>query len=364
MKKYQFAPLAIFKPLLLIFVVLFLFISSCKKEPPYIDPNLYDSTPYALVVPAGFPPMESPDFNPLTKKGVELGRRLYYDPILSMNGRSCSTCHLQSKAFSASGLGPNGMAIPAHVNLGWNSNFGWLGTENFLDHVALADLAEGNIFLNANNDSILSRLSRHQTYPGLFKQAFGIDIGEVSLSDRQHYISYALTQFMRIQISANSPYDRFINHEPGSILTESEQNGYVIFFTERGDCFHCHDGTLFTNNGFHNIGLDSDFTGINAGRFSVTGNAADYGKFGVPTLRNIELTAPYMHDNRFLTLEEVVEHYNSGVKNSPSLDPIMTKPGKETGLNLSAQEKADLVAFLKTLTDTEFTSNPALGTPF
>jgi cytochrome c peroxidase len=140
-------------------------------------------------------------------------------------------------------------------------------------------------------------------------------------------------------------------------------NGFNIFTTEKGDCFHCHSLGLFTDNKFHNIGLDSEFTSINMGRYNVTLKQADMGLFKTPTLRNIQLTAPYMHDGRYLTLEQVVEHYNSGVKQSNTLDPIMTKPSKIYGLGLTPTEKQDLVAFLKTLTDTTFTKNPLLQNP-
>ena len=133
----------------------------------------------------------------------------------------------------------------------------------------------------------------------------------------------------------------------------------MIFMTERGDCFHCHGNPLFTSNDFRNNGLDCTPQGANSGRYLVTGNANDIGKFSVPTLRNVELTAPYMHDGRYATLEEVVEFYNSGVcMTSPNIDPIMTKPAKEYGLNLWPWEKEDLVNFLKTLTDTTFINNP------
>ncbi len=162
-------------------------------------------------------------------------------------------------------------------------------------------------------------------------------------------------------ISYNSKLDKRLRNEIS--LTPSELNGFVIYVTERGDCFHCHNidaGRLMTDNLFHNNGLDSVFTDL--GRGAITGNAFDYGKFLTPTLRNIALTAPYMHDGRFQTLEEVVEHYNSGGKASATVDPLMKHVG--TGLNLSNQEKADLVAFLKTMTDTSFINDTRFRSPF
>ena len=162
-------------------------------------------------------------------------------------------------------------------------------------------------------------------------------------------------------ISSNSLCDRFFQHTAN--LNSSQVNGLVIFTTEKGDCFHCHSLGLFTDDKFHNNGIDSIFSGDNLGRYNITLNNNDIGLFKTPTLRNIELTSPYMHDGRYQTLEQVVEFYNSGVKHSPTLDPIMTKPSKIYGLGLTQTEKQDLVAFLKTLTDTIFIHNPLLQKP-
>ena len=162
--------------------------------------------------------------------------------------------------------------------------------------------------------------------------------------------------------SFKSKFDLF--WEGKAELTQLEEIGYLLFNTEEADCFHCHSFPLLTDHGFHNNGLDSIFEGDNVGRYAVTNDPNDMGLFKTPTLRNIELTAPYMHDGRFATLEEVVEHYNTGVKHSQTLDGIMTKPGKEYGLELTPMEVAAVVAFLKTLTDTSFTTNPAFSDPF
>lgn len=352
------------KQIYIIISVLFMLSYACKHEPPGPPIDPYNPEPYALKIPVDFPEMPIPEFNPMTVEGVSLGRMLYYDDVLSMNGLACASCHIQQNAFSTPGPGPTGTAVLPHINLGWNPAFGWAGGEHVLDHVALADLEEGNVFLNANNDSILARLKRHPKYPEMFRKAFGIDMLNVALQERKEYISYALTQFMRTQISGDSRFDKFMRGEEGGNLTASEYKGYGIFFSERGDCFHCHGLPLFTNNSFNNNGLDSVFQASNLGRFAVTGDSADLGKFRAPTLRNIELTAPYMHDGRFQTLEEVVEFYNSQVHTSATLDPIMTKPGKENGLRLLSEEKQDLVNFLKTLTDTAFIGNRELGSPF
>jgi cytochrome c peroxidase len=174
-------------------------------------------------------------------------------------------------------------------------------------------------------------------------------------------VAYALAQFIRTQSSTNARFDQYMRYEAN--LNASEWRGFVIFNTEKGDCFHCHSIGLFLDNSFHNIGLDSDFSGTDLGRFAVTGDPADIGKFKTPSLRNVELTAPYMHDGRMATLEEVVEHYNSRVINTETLDPILTKPNHLYGLQLSEQDKSDLVDFLKALTDTAFLHDPGLSKP-
>lgn len=347
------------KSIIIISTFMIFFFSACKKENN--NNNDYTPTPYTINIPQGFPQMAIPAFNPMTVEGVALGRKLYYDTILSMNGRSCSTCHSQANSFTMPDTGPNGNGIIPHINLGFYSNYLWFGGATQLDDIPLGDLEEGNIFLDANNDTILQRFKDHAQYPEMFTKAFGVDITQVTLAERKQYICYALAQFMRTLISSNSRFDQYVRHEIQ--LTPSEINGYIIFNTEKGDCFHCHGTVLFTDNLLRNNGIDSVFTGNNLGNFNVTGRAEDIGKFISPTLRNIELTAPYMHDGRFTTLEQVVEFYNSGVNRTPTVDPIMTKPGKEYGLQFTQQDKDDLVAFLKTLTDISYINNPDFSAP-
>ena len=319
-----------------------------EKEPPG---EVYSPTPYHPAYPSHFPFMTDTAENPLTKEGVELGRRLYYDEKLSFNGpnegASCSSCHHQSSSFT---INAGGTAVLPHVNLGWNKTFLWEGkVEGTLEDVMRFEV---EVFFNTE----LEVLKNDPLYPSLFRKAFGA--GEITYERT----AFALAQFVRTLVSGNSKMDRWYRHEVN--LSDAEMRGLNLFFTERGDCFHCHSFPLTSDNSFHNIGLDSVFSGASMGRYNVTGDPADMGKFKTPTLRNIELTAPYMHDGRFATLEEVVEHYSSGVKYSNTLDPIMTKQGKWLHLNLTTQEKADLVAFLKTFTDTSFISDPRLGSPF
>lgn len=349
---------------LISFTALFILAVSCQKEEP--EPTVDDGpTPYNLPNPFNsIPAMEEPDYNPTTVEGVKLGRKLYYDNILSMNGLSCSSCHLQGSSFTNYGTSPNGLEIPPHVNLGWNKAYGWTGSVTALDSVALADLEEGNIFLNANNDTIKARLLAHPEYPQLFEAAFGVDIAAISEDERKICISFALAQFIRTLISSDSKFDKYLRGE--TTLTAQELGGFDIFMQEdKGDCFHCHGDVynpLWTDGLFHNNGLKSTHTGDDMGRYLVTNNPADIGKFKTPTLRNIELTAPYMHDGSLGTLEEVVSFYSFGLQDSPTIDPLMKKV-HSGGAQLNPTEQAALVAFLKTLTDYTFISNPDLGPP-
>jgi cytochrome c peroxidase len=343
-------------------------LNSCSKDKtvPVEENNTeYSPTPYVSPNPfKNFPDIEEPSYNPSTVEGVYLGRKLYYDNILSMNGLSCSSCHLQTLSFTNPGTSPNEMEILPHINLGWNTSFGWEGGTKALDDVALADLAEGNIFLNANNDSIKERFKNHAEYPDLFYEAFGVDIVEVDIDERKKYISYALAQFMRTMISSNSRFDKYLAGE--NTLTPLELGGFSIFMQEeKGDCFHCHgdaNNPMWRDNLFHNNGLNSTHSGSDMGRYNVTGNPLDIGKFKTPTLRNIELTGPYMHDGRFETLEEVVEFYSTGLQDSPTIDPLM-KSVHEGGVMLTPEDKVALVAFLKSLTDIEYINDSSLSAP-
>lgn len=319
-------------------------ISGCGDD---TNPNVGASqpTPYEIAYPAYFPELEVTPTNPTTVEGIALGRRLYYDPIMSNDGRFCGGCHEQQYGFTV----PGSNILP-HVNLGWSENFLWNGKKKgTLEEMMMFEVGE---FFGTD----VTKLQNHPEYPKLFAAAFGSDAITNELAAK------GLAQFFRVLASYNSKFDRLLRDEDK--LSEEEHLGFLIFNTEKGDCFHCHTLPLMTDNGFHNIGLDATFSGDNEGRFAVTQKPVDLGKFKTPTLRNVALRMPYMHDGRFTTLEEVVEHYNSGVQLSPSLDPIMTKPGKEFGLKLTAQEKAALVAFLKTLTDDTFTTDPDLANPF
>ncbi len=324
----------------------------------------YQNTATTLSVPKKFPTPVIPSDNPLTVEGIILGRYLYYDNILSTNGRSCSSCHMPENSFSLpifiTSKGEH-VSVPAHVNLAWDPDYTWNGSVTKMDIVGLADF--GPAFFNTNMSELTSKLKAHPKYPSLFKQAYDIDdIGKLSPDELQLKIVYAISQFLRTLISSDSKFDKWMRHE--TMFTDEEMLGYEIFFSEKGDCFHCHDYPLMTSNTFNNTGLDSIHSGQNLGRYLVTGAESDKGKFSAPTLRNIAYTAPYMHDGRFKTLEEVIDFYNSGVHwTSPNIDPIMTKSFKKYGLSLSPVQKSNLLQFLKTLSDTTFLNNKAFKKP-
>src|SRR5690554_5668277 len=315
--------------------------NSCKKDKvsTYED---YQPTSVTINYPSNFPDMVIPDDNQPTKEGIALGRALYYDKILSKNqNKSCSSCHDQTKDFTT--FQSNSLA---HINLAWNDYYLWNGRfEGPLENVMMFEV---NDFFETN----IQVVNNNSNYRELFKKAYGVD--EITAKD----IAYALAQFFRTLNSTDSKFDRFMKGEVN--LTPEEWDGYDIFFTERGDCFHCHGTVLFHDNAFGNNGLDLD---PDAGLYNITGNMNDYGKFKTPTLRNIELTAPYMHDGRFETLEEVISFYSFGVKHdSPNLSPLM-KYSADGGVQLSQQEAEHLIAFLKTLTDYTFINNTSLSDP-
>ncbi len=336
----------------LIVALLCFAVIACKRDKDEdLQPPVVANTPFDLDVPYYFPLLEIPADNPLTVEGIELGRHLYYDTLLSVNGpfagRSCSSCHFQSNSFS---VPTSGRAVLPHVNLAWSTNFLWTGNvSGTLEDVMRFEVEE---FFQVD----VSVLQSDPDYPARFQRVYGE--GPIT----QELVAKALAQWFRRLTSSNSKFDRYLMHT--ELLSEAELSGMMIFQTERGDCFHCHGLPLMTDNAFHNIGLSAEFTGADQGRFLVTGDPSDMGAFKAPTLRNVALTAPYMHDGRFATLEEVVEHYVSGVHPSPSLDPLMTKPGQITQLLLGPVEKAALVAFLHTLTDDDFVSDTALASPF
>ncbi len=356
---------------------LVLFISfalqSCKDKIEY-------PTPLNIEIPKGFPTLLNiPNDNPMTVEGVELGRILFHDPHLCGylgydpdSLMSCATCHRKENNYD---IGINNPRFPdgkargrktgkptSHnvmplMNLVFNNNGyfwnGYISTENsnkrrrnIEDVVLMAITAEDE--MDGTVESAVAAISADKKYPPLFEKAFGTN--EITI-DR---IQKAIAQYVRTLISANSKFDRYllgINN-----LTDEELHGYVLFSTEEGaDCFHCHGGDgspLFTTNQFYNNALELNPTD-SLDRFSVTFNLYDKGAYRAPSLRNISVSAPYMHDGRFKTLDEVLEFYNTGLQPTPYASPLMHKINNG-GAMLSPKDIADLKAFLNTLTDEEF----------
>jgi cytochrome c peroxidase len=361
-------------------------ILSCKKKENQAGSDSYSPTLYTIQIPLHFPSqLNIPDDNPMTQEGVELGRYLFYDGRLS--GRtdpdsmmSCSSCHLQSRSFECgidhpkfTGGHPYGVTgIPTShymlpmINLVWNaSGYLWNGAV----YPGNADAAGRNLEdivtivmtipqeMDADTNRVKMLFQQTKDYPGLFKKAYGSDIITVK------NIGRAIAQFVRTLISANSKFDRFMLGEVQ--LNSEELDGYVLFMTEQGgDCFHCHGGEgnpLFTTNLFYNNGKDSVFQDP-FDRFFVTKNAMDIGAYKAPTLRNLAFTAPYMHDGRFRTIDEVISFYSSGLVWSPSISPLMHHISTG-GVQLTPIKKAHLKAFLLTLTDSSFVTNPVFRKP-
>lgn len=318
----------------------------------------YPGTPLAFVVPAGFPQPELPADNPLTEEGVELGRRLFGDRRLSARDtQSCATCHRAELAFSdgkALSIGADGVpgtrnSMPL-FNLAWNSSYAWDGSKPRLRDQALGALT-GAVEMHAEPAVVVARLGRDPRVRADFATAFGTP--EVTVER----IGLALEQFMLTLVAGDSKFDRALRAE--AQLSDEEKKGFELFAGEydpargrRGaDCFHCHGGALFSDFGFRDNGLGA--IGADAARAGVTGRVTDAGKFKTPSLRNVALTAPYMHDGRLGTLEEVVAHYDHGVSRTATLDPNLAKH-PDAGLQLTTEEQRALVAFLRTLTDAKF----------
>jgi len=367
------------KKFLLFPVALLLFFSTCR-EPDDIDGLVYDPTPVSLQQPQFFPPIEIPADNPLTEEGIQLGKRLFYDPILSGdNTLACAGCHKQSTAFTdtrrfSKGIdgidgNRNSMAL---FNLVYPSSFFWDGRSATLEEQILEPVPNP-IEMHEEWPNAVTELESEVEYLKLFYLAFGDSV------ITKEKTAKAIAQFLRTIISSNSRYDKHLRGElfgTSAEWTEAEDRGFEIFmgnFTGAGtfgDCFHCHGNILFhlvgesdqfKNNGLQQAATLNDFT--DTGRGAITGNTQDNGKFKIPSLRNIELTAPYMHDGRFNTLEEVVNFYSEGVQHSPTIDPLM-EAAQQGGVQLTTQQKQDLVTFLKALTDQSLASNTAFSDPF
>jgi cytochrome c peroxidase len=334
-------------------VWLAIFLNSCEYDPVIIEELPADDI--RVVVPQGWP-YPNYDFasNTLTKEGFILGRKLFYDTKLSKdNTISCGSCHQQFAAFShldhnvSHGIyGLFGTRnSPPLFNLNWHTNFMWDGGVNHIEVQPLAPITNP-VEMDEDINTVVSKLQADLTYPKLFKDAFGTDIITSQLMFK------AMVQFMGMLVSSNSKYDQYSRGEAS--LTAQELSGLNLF---QQKCNTCHTAPLFTNLSYMNNGLDTIFA--DAGRAIITQSPTDSGTFKVPSLRNIALSRPYMHDGRFNTLNQVLEHYNSGVKNSSTLSSQLVG-----GIPLTNEEKLDIIAFLKTLTDYTFIEDKRFKDPF
>ncbi|MFC4095905.1 cytochrome-c peroxidase [Euzebyella saccharophila] len=343
-----------------------LVVMACSRDQgePEEEYVVYEPIPVSLDIPEFFSsaivdPVIPPN-NPLTKEGIALGKKLFFDPLLSVDQSiSCADCHMPINAFTDKETFSEGVAgakgtrnsMPL-FNLAWNydERFFWDGSAFGLERQVfhpVTDIKEmGNTWQRVVND-----LAGSKEYPVLFQKAFG----EEGIDSTK--VSRAIAQFERTLISSNSKFDQSLRGEIE--LTQEEENGLAVFLDEtRGDCFHCHgnpNNPLWTDNIFHNNGLDSVFVDLGLGK--VSGDPADNGKFKTPSLRNLAFTAPYMHDGRFETLREVIDFYSEGLQPSETIDPLMKKIA-QGGVLLTEKDKQDLIAFLLTLSDHQFIASP------
>lgn len=325
------------------------FLLSCKKS----EQILPQGVEQPFVVPSHFPlPHYSFANNPISSEGVKLGRRLFYDKSLSIdNSISCASCHHQQAAFSDPGkpvsLGvenrPGRRNSPPMFNLAWNTSFMWDGGINHIEVMPIAPITvmeEMDISLQ----QLIDRLNQNSFYVNEFEKVFR----STPITDKQ--LLYALTQFMTTLVSATSKYDKEIYSLAS--YTAQELQGKALFET---NCANCHQPPLFTDFSFKNNGIST--TEVDLGRYEISLDSNDIGKFKVPSLRNIALTYPYMHDGRIEFLEDVIEHYSTGLANSSNYSELLP----ENGFQFTTSEKEALIQFLYTLTDEEFLNNKSFG---
>lgn len=324
-------------------------LDSCRKNRS--TPPFNPSTPFNFVVPPGFPaPTYNFSANPLSEEGFQLGKKLFYDNLLSVDGTaSCGSCHQPVAAFTtfehdrSHGVHHTHTLrnAPGLFNLAWYPYFNQDGSAVSLEDVYKKHIS-GPTELGETVDNILNKLRQSSIYKTMFAEAFG----DTLITEARMY--KALSQFVINLVSAGSKFDKVYQGKAG--FTAQEQNGYNIFGAK---CGSCHDGILFTDFGFRNTGLDVDPILNDYGRMRVTGSSSDSLKFRTPSLRNLEFTSYYAHDGRFNLPRDAIKHYETGIHQSITLDPSLTN-----GIPLTQSEEDDLISFLKTLSDSTFLNNP------
>lgn len=368
-------------------------LASCGGGGTSVSDTSGHSANWTWSLPSFFPPPKVPDTNPMTAEKVELGRYLFYDRRLSGNGtQACASCHLQAKAFTdglPTAIGSTGESHPRNAqglaNVAYNATLTWANPSL----VTLEKQMETPLFGNdpiemgvndANKQEVLNRLAADADYGARFAKAFAGQGDPINWAN----VIHAIAAFQRSLISGNSKYDQYLGGT--ARLSASEERGMNLFFGEKAECFHCHSSfnfndqivhagsrlveTPFHNTGLYNIGGTGAFPEPNRGVFELTHLAKDMGLFRAPSLRNVEVTGPYMHDGSVATLEDVLAFYAAGGRNiasGPHAGDGRANPNKNdfiAQIDLNAQEQADIVAFLKTLTDHEFLTNPRFADPF
>ncbi len=332
----------------LVFIAsLFCFVACQEDKKDEVVPSNEEQA--LLTIPEGFPDMEFPEGNELTKARWDLGKRLFYEKRLSIdNSISCGSCHQPALAFADDkALSPGvfnrpGLRnAPSLANVGYHPYLLREGSVPSLEMQVLVPIQEHNEF-NHNIVNIVDELKNDSSYEEASLNAY----------DRTfdgYVLTRAISLFQRTMVSGNSAYDQYSSQGKLSALSPTERNGMELFFSNKTNCSSCHSGFNFTNYNFENNGLDSVYA--DNGRFRFTNDSTDEATFKVPSLRNVGLTAPYMHDGRFTTLEEVVDHYNSGGKNHKNKSPLIQT------LQLTTIEKTELIAFLNSLTDYDFVND-------
>ena len=367
---------------------------ACAGDEMFTASGPSATTNWQWNLPSGFPQPVVPADNLMSVEKVELGRHLFYDRRLSGNGtQSCASCHRQSLAFTDGrllGVGSTGEVHPRNsmslVNVAYASILNW-GNPNLanLEQQALLPMFGEHpveLGLSGQEQALLERVRTDTLYARLFRASFPGQSSPVSVEN----ITKALASFERALISGDSPYDRYTFRNDRTALSPAAIRGEALFFSERTECFHCHAGVMFTasttyvgksfreqeffNNGLYNIDGAGAYPSENTGLTEFTGLARDMGAHKAPTLRNIALTAPYMHDGSIATLEEVLDHYARGgrlITSGPhagdgKLSPV--KNGFVKGFEITPQEKADLIAFLESLTDSTIVTSPRFANPW
>jgi len=337
------------------FIIFLIFGVACNSnKDDYI--SIDQDQPLEFTIPSNFPePSYNITLNPPTEKGFELGKKLFYDGRLSSDGViSCGFCHIQDFAFThhthivshgVDGALGTRNAQPLH-NLAFMKEFTWDGAAIHLDLQPIIPIT-AEVEMNESFGGIITKLENQPEYVTLFAEAFE------NQKINSENILKALSQFMVMMISSNSKYDKIERNE-GSVFTTDEAAGFELFTSK---CASCHSGTLFTDQSYRNNGLSINSEYQDIGRNRVTGLPSDLYKFKVPTLRNIELTFPYMHDGRLKTLSDVLDHYSTGIVDSETLDPIFKQTDTTIGIPMTTEEKLQIIAFLKTLTDDNYVND-------